>query len=160
MEADPIILEQLPAMKKSLRVAFVTETYPPEVNGVANTAARFVEGLRARNHEIQLVRPRQGSADLAGEAARFQEVLMRGLPITRYPSLKMGLPAKQALVSLWSRHRPDVVHIVTEGPLGWSALQAAHKLKLPVSSDFRTNFHAYSRHYGIGWLQKPIAAYL
>ena len=160
MEADPIILEQLPAMKKSLRVAFVTETYPPEVNGVANTAARFVEGLRARNHEIQLVRPRQGSADLAGEAARFQEVLMRGLPIPRYPSLKMGLPAKQALVSLWSRHRPDVVHIVTEGPLGWSALQAAHKLKLPVSSDFRTNFHAYSRHYGIGWLQKPIAAYL
>jgi glycosyltransferase involved in cell wall biosynthesis len=52
------------------------------------------------------------------------------------------------------------VHIVTEGPLGWSALQAARKLKLPVCSDFRTNFHAYSRHYGIGWLKKPIAAYL
>ena len=53
-----------------------------------------------------------------------------------------------------------MVHIVTEGPLGWSALQAALKLKLPVSSDFRTNFHAYSRHYGVGWLQRPIAAYL
>ena len=160
METDSIILEQLPAMKKSLRVAFVTETYPPEVNGVANTAAQFVEGLRARNHEILLVRPRQSRADHAGGDAGFREVLMRGLPIPRYPGLKMGLPAKQALVNMWSRHRPDVVHIVTEGPLGWSALQAAHKLKLPVSSDFRTNFHAYSRHYGIGWLQKPIAAYL
>jgi glycosyltransferase involved in cell wall biosynthesis len=72
----------------------------------------------------------------------------------------MGLPAKRALTGLWSRHRPDIVHIVTEGPLGWSALEVAHKLKIPVSSDFRTNFHAYSRHYGIGWLQKPIAAYL
>jgi len=52
------------------------------------------------------------------------------------------------------------VHIATEGPLGWSALQAAHRLQLPVSSDFRTNFHAYSRHYGIGWLKQPIIAYL
>jgi glycosyltransferase involved in cell wall biosynthesis len=160
MEADGIMLEHLPVTKKALRVAFVTETYPPEVNGVANTAACFVEGLRARNHEIQLVRPRQNRADQAGGDAGFRQVLMRGLPIPRYPGLKMGLPAKQALISMWSRHRPDVVHIVTEGPLGWSALQAAHKLRLPVSSDFRTNFHAYSRHYGIGWLQKPIAAYL
>ncbi len=160
MKNDPIILEQLPVMKKSLRVAFVTETYPPEVNGVANTAAQFVEGLRRNNHEIQLVRPRQNSADQAGAASGLDEVLMRGLPIPRYPGLKMGLPAKQPLVRLWARHRPDVVHIVTEGPLGWSALQAAHKLRIPVTSDFRTNFHVYSQHYGIGWLQKPIAAYL
>jgi len=160
MQTDSILLEQLPVLKKSLRVAFVTETYPPEVNGVANTAAQFVEGLRARNHEIQLVRPRQNRSDRAGEARGLEEVLMRGLPIPRYPTLKMGLPAKQALTAMWARHRPDIVHIVTEGPLGWSALQAAHKLKIPVSSDFRTNFHAYSRHYGIGWLQKPIAAYL
>jgi glycosyltransferase involved in cell wall biosynthesis len=52
------------------------------------------------------------------------------------------------------------VHVVTEGPLGWSALQAAQRLRLPVVSDFRTNFHAYSRHYGVGWLHKPIVAYL
>jgi glycosyltransferase involved in cell wall biosynthesis len=61
---------------------------------------------------------------------------------------------------LWSAHRPDVVHIVTEGPLGWSALQAATHLKLPMVSDFRTNFHAYSRHYGVGWLRTPVMAYL
>ena len=53
-----------------------------------------------------------------------------------------------------------MVHIVTEGPLGWSALQAAAQLRLPVVSDFRTNFHAYSRHYGIGWLRTPVMAYL
>jgi glycosyltransferase involved in cell wall biosynthesis len=44
--------------------------------------------------------------------------------------------------------------------LGWSALQAAKKLKLPVSSDFRTNFHAYSDHYGIGWLRGAIMNYM
>ena len=158
--SNAIVFEQLPAIRKSLRIAVVTETYPPEVNGVAMTVAHFIEGLRKRNHEVQLVRPRQDSSDCAGNHERFHEVLMRGLPIPRYPSLKMGLPAKKSLVQLWTMHRPDLVHIVTEGPLGWSALQAALKLKLPMTSDFRTNFHAYSRHYGIGWLKKPIAAYL
>jgi glycosyltransferase involved in cell wall biosynthesis len=72
----------------------------------------------------------------------------------------MGLPAKRELHRLWAKQRPDIVHIATEGPLGWSALQVARKLKLPVSTDFRTNFHAYSQHYGIGWLSGAIRVYL
>jgi glycosyltransferase involved in cell wall biosynthesis len=151
-----ILVDEVQASRRSLRLAVVTETYPPEVNGVALTIYRFVEGLRLRGHDVQLIRPRQTRHDDGAS----HEVIMRGLPIPRYPHLKMGLPSKNALVKLWSVHRPDVVHIVTEGPLGWSALQAATKLKLPVTSDFRTNFHAYSGHYGIGWLKKPILAYL
>ena len=160
--ADPldIVVTHHPAAQRSLRVAVVTETYPPEVNGVSLTVARVVEGLQRRNHAVQLVRPRQTPAEEAGHSPRFHEVLMRGLPIPRYPHLRMGVPSKKSLVQLWSTQRPDVVHIATEGPLGWSALQAALHLKLPVTSDFRTNFHAYSRHYGIGWLRKPIMAYL
>lgn len=157
---SPIRVEHYPAATRSLRVAFVTETYPPEVNGVSLTIAKTVDGLHKRNHDIQLIRPRQTSGDAPGSFPRFHEVLMRGLPIPMYPHLKMGLPAKKALVRLWSRARPDVVHIATEGPLGWSALQAAKRLKLPVTSDFRTNFHAYSRHYGVGWMRAPIMAYL
>lgn len=151
---------EFPPQRRSLRVAVVTETYPPEVNGVARTIACVVEGLRARNHEVQLIRPSQTKGEQAGSDVRFHEVLMRGLPIPRYPHLRMGLASKKALVSLWSQRRPDVVHIATEGPMGWTALQAARQLKLPVCSDFRTNFHAYSKHYGIGWLHKPIMAYL
>jgi glycosyltransferase involved in cell wall biosynthesis len=155
-----LLVENFPPSQRSLRVALVTETYPPEVNGVALTIDRLVRGLQSRNHDIQLVRPRQTRADQGDSQPGFEQVLMRGLPIPRYPHLRMGLPAKKALVSMWSLRRPDVVHIATEGPLGWSALQAARKLKLPVSTDFRTNFHAYSSHYGVGWLKKPIAAYL
>ncbi|MGE0876649.1 MAG: glycosyltransferase family 4 protein [Burkholderiales bacterium] len=154
-------LERLPAARRSLRVAVVTESYPPEVNGVATTIARFVEGLRQRNHSVQIVRPRQEADRGAADAPdRGRDFLVRGLPIPRYPDLKMGLPAKKALARLWTYERPDVVHLVTEGPLGWSALQAAARLRIPMCSDFRTNFHAYSRHYGIGWLNKPILAYL
>ena len=156
----PIVVEHMPPARRSLRIAVVTETYPPEVNGVALTLQRVVEGLHALQHDIQLIRPRQTEADLARRADRLDEVLMRGVPIPRYPAMKMGMPANKALGQLWSRQRPDIVYIATEGPLGWSALQIAHKLKLPVCSDFRTNFHAYSRHYGIGWLYRPVMSYL
>lgn len=161
-EADSLLVDHYLPARRSLRLAMVTETYPPEVNGVAATISRVVDGLRQRGHQLQLVRPRQdhGAALAATDDAHFAEVLLRGLPIPRYPQLKMGLPARRALLRLWTAQRPDVVHIVTEGPLGWSALQAAAKLRLPVVSDFRTNFHAYSAHYGVGWLRGPVMAYL
>ncbi|WP_254668141.1 glycosyltransferase family 1 protein [Hydrogenophaga sp. PML113] len=158
--AETILVEAFPAARPSLRLAVVTETWPPEINGVSLTLSRLVQGLRARNHEVQLIRPRQTREDAARSDPGFHEVLMRGMPIPRYPELKLGLPGKGALVRAWTLRRPDLVHIATEGPLGWSALQAARRLRLPVTSDFRTNFHAYSQHYGVGWLKTPIVAYL
>ncbi len=156
----PIVLEDFPASRPSLRIAVVTETWPPEVNGVAVTLAKLVQSLSHRNHDVQLIRPRQTKGDTPLRDSTLEEVLMRGMPIPRYPELKLGLPSKKTLVKTWTLRRPDVVHIATEGPLGWSALQAAKVLKLPVTSDFRTNFQSYSKHYGVGWLRKPIVAYL
>lgn len=160
MNDTSFVLEELSPARAALRVAVVTETYPPEVNGVAMTLERIVGGLQQRGHQMQLVRPRQHAAEHPATEARFEEVLKPGVGIPRYDGLKLGLPAKQALFRLWSVKRPDVVHIATEGPLGWSALAAALKLKLPVSTGFHTNFHRYSRHYGVGFLNKPITAYL
>jgi glycosyltransferase involved in cell wall biosynthesis len=144
---------------RKLRIAVVTETYPPEINGVAMTISRMVEGLR-QYHSVELIRPRQNKLDSAMHEPTLQEVLVRGFTIPHYPDLKLGLPAKRLLIRRWSENRPDVVHLVTEGPLGSSALSAARKLGIPVSSDFHTNFHSYSRHYGFGWLYKTVAAHL
>jgi glycosyltransferase involved in cell wall biosynthesis len=143
-----------------LQIALVTETYLPEVNGVAITIGRMVQGLRQRGHRIHLIRPRQFKQDISAQETTYRETLVSGMPIPGYPELKSGLPAKGLLTRLWKQQRPDVVHIATEGPLGWSALSAARKLNIPVSTDFHTNFHSYTQHYGIGLLKKPIAAYL
>ena len=160
VHSDQILVEEYPANSPSLRLSVVTETWPPEINGVSLTLSKLVQGLCARNHQVQLIRPRQTRVDQALHHTGFEELLMRGMPIPRYPELKLGLPGKRALIQAWTLRRPDLVHIATEGPLGWSALQAARRLRLPVTSDFRTNFHAYSQHYGVGWLRKPIVAYL
>ena len=55
-ESARALTPALPA-PPTLRLAVVTETYPPEVNGVSMTLARFVEGLRQRQHHVQMVRP-------------------------------------------------------------------------------------------------------
>lgn len=158
--SDEFLLQIFAPRPQPLRIALVTETYPPEVNGVAMTLGRQVSDLLARGHQIQLIRPRQSVADRATRSEQLEEVLKIGVPIPRYAGLKLGLPAKTALVRQWRLRRPDLVHIATEGPLGWSALAAAQKLRLPVSTDFHTNFHSYSKHYGAGWLRRPILAYL
>jgi len=143
-----------------LSIAMVTETFPPEVNGVARTMGLIVKGLRARGHDLQLVRPRQGDADRAAEAAGFRELLRPGFRIPRYPQLRMGFPSKGFLMREWREERPDVVHIATEGPLGGSALGAALALGIPVATDFHTNFDAYSGHYGIGLLARLVRLHL
>ncbi len=156
----PITVENFEPAQRFLRIAIVTETWPPEVNGVAVTLSKLIHHLGLRHHTIQLIRPRQDRNDEGLEQTGWSELLLRGLPIPRYPQLKLGLPSKKALIKAWSTKRPDLVHIATEGPLSWSALQAAQTLRLPVTSDFRTNFHSYCQHYGVGWLSKPIVAYL
>ena len=139
-----------------LRVALVTETYPPEVNGVALTLARLVDGLREYGHRVQVIRPRQEGNDIGGP----DDLLVPGLPIPGYPGLRFGLPAHRKLRSRWQSERPDIVHVATEGPLGAAAVGAARSLGLPVSSGFHTNFRAYSRHYRLGWLRGVVGSHL
>ncbi len=147
-------------MKPPLKIALVSETYIPEINGVAITIGRMVHGLCARGHDIHMIRPRQHKQDNAASQEGYRETLVSGMPIPGYSGLKSGLPARGFLLRLWQQQRPDIVHIVTEGPLSWSALSAARKLNIPISTDFHTNFHSYTQHYGIGLLKWPIAAYL
>lgn len=147
-------------LEPRLRIALVTETYPPEINGVAMTIQRMVDGLTDAGHRIQLIRPRQASSDTGVNTPAFEELLAHGWKVPRYEGLRFGLPAKAALVRAWSHQRPDLVHVATEGPLGWTAVSAATRLKLPVTSDFHTNFDQYSKHYGVGWLKGPVSNYL
>ncbi len=143
-----------------LKFALVTETFKPEINGVAMTLGKITECLSNNQHQVQVIRPKQNNQDAPADTQNFKEVLVTGMPIPFYKHLKFGFPAKNRLIKLWSGNKPDVVHIATEGPLGWSALQAAKKLNIPVISSYHTNFHQYSKHYGASFLMRPIESYL
>ncbi|MGP0172038.1 glycosyltransferase family 4 protein [Pseudomonas sp. NCHU5208] len=142
----------------SLHIALISETFPPEINGVANTLGRLVEGLRGRGHRVQLVRPRQASD--TGTQSDAELLLTRGWPLPGYPGLQWGQSSLHKLLRRWQRQRPDVLYIATEGPLGLSALRAARRLGVPVVSGFHTNFQQYTGHYGVGLLTRALTNYL
>lgn len=150
----------------SRKIAIVSETFPPEINGVANTLHYLCRELLASGHRLQIIRPLQrGEARQApfrppATPAMEEVVVVAGLPLPGYPELRLGLPSGRRLIRLWTRQRPDAVYVATEGPLGWSAVQAARRLGIPASSGFHTNFHSYSRYYRAGFLQPLITAYL
>lgn len=141
----------------SLHIALVSETFPPEVNGVANTLGRLCQGLRERGHRLQLVRPRQADDTATNDD---QLLLTRGWPLPGYAGLQWGQSSLHKLLRRWQRNRPDVLYIATEGPLGLSALRAARRLGIPVVSGFHTNFQQYSDHYGFGLLTRLLTGYL
>ena len=135
-----------------MRYAIVTETWPPEVNGVALTVQLLEAGLRTRGHAVSLVRPEQPGSP----PATTGETLVAGIALPRYAGLRAGLPCTRRLTRLWSASRPDVIYVATEGPLGWSALRAARKLDIPAATGFHTRFDEYMRNYGFPWLE-PVA---
>jgi glycosyltransferase involved in cell wall biosynthesis len=132
-----------------MRYAIVTETYSPEVNGVALTVKSLEDGLRNRGHDVEVIRPKQ----FAEQAASDDEIIVAGLPLPRYPGLRFGLPVVGRLVDAWRRRRPDAIYVATEGPLGWAALRAARKLNIATASGFHTRFDEYMRDYGIPFLR-------
>src|SRR5450755_2320440 len=142
---------------RPMRIAYVSETYPPELNGVSLTVERTVRFLRARGHNVELIRPRQ-----PGEAAldASDELRTLGCAIPVYRELRFGLARIAPLVRRFQRTRPELVHLATPGPLAWAALAAARSLGITATSDFRTNFHQYSGYYRLGFLATPVLGLL
>ncbi|MDN5510633.1 MAG: glycosyltransferase, partial [Pseudomonas sp.] len=85
----------------SLHITLITETFPPEINGVANTLGRLCEGLRSRGHQVELVRPRQNTDK--SRSSDDQLLLCRGWPLPGYPGLQWGQSSMRKLLRRWSR---------------------------------------------------------
>ena len=141
-----------------MKICIVTETYPPEVNGVAMTLHRISTELRKQGHSVSIVRPRQSSE--AQNATYATETIVTGLPLPGYDGLRFGLPCRRKLRKLWNKETPDIVYAGTEGPLGQSAIRAAEDLKIPIVSGFHTNFHEYMKHYKLPILAKVVQGFL
>lgn len=142
------------------RISIVTETYAPEVNGVANTLGHLVNGLQAKGIQVQVVRPRQNANDDSGLRDGVESVTLPGLPIPGYSGLKFGLPSWFKVKRALKTFSPQAIYVATEGPLGVVASMVAKRLRVPVLSGFHTNFHQYFEHYHLGLLKGLAYQYL
>ncbi len=135
-----------------MKIDIVTDTFGPDVNGVAMTLGRLCDGMRRRGHRVHVIH--------TGEFAGPGESCSASVPLPGYREVRVGLPEPFKLRSRWTRKRPDAIYVATESPLGKSALKAANALGIPVATGFHTNFHQYMEQYRMGGLQPMAMAYL
>ncbi len=133
-----------PIGSRPLRVVLVSETWPPEINGVAMTLQRWALGLRSAGHAVFAIGPR-----LSEPGTMDGWLSLPGLPIPGYSQLRFGLPLGRRIQRALCRWQVDVAYVATQGPMGYAAVRACHRLGVPVVSGFHTRFDQYMRHYGL-----------
>lgn len=143
-----------------MKLSIVTDTFPPDINGVAMTLERLSAGLLARGHTVEVIRPRTHGFNGGSSQDGFTEIGLPGLPIPGYPMAGIGWATSRFFRRRWSRERPDVVYIATEAFLGFAALRAARKLGIRVVSGYHTHFPKYLSGYRCGLLAPLVGKWL
>lgn len=138
-----------------MRVALICETFLPDVNGVTTTLCRLLEHLQGAGHEALLFAPHGAPAEYAGVPV----VPLGGMPLPMYPEVKLT-PPQPGITAHLRRFRPSLLHLVGPAVIGAAVPLIANNLRLPLVASYHTDFGAYSRHYGLGFLQSAVNTWL
>jgi len=141
----------------AVRIALVTDTYTPQVNGVTTVVQRIARLLRAAGHAAAVVAPRYPDR-AAGN--RNDELRVPSLPFPPYPSVRLSLPFGHRVDGYLARFAPDLVHLHTEGPLGTIGRRWALRADVPLVTTFHTQFPQYARYYGLPALEALVWRWL
>jgi phosphatidylinositol alpha 1,6-mannosyltransferase len=131
-------------MIDSLRVAVVTESFLPQVNGVTNSVLRVLETLAANGHEAIVIAPDSENAPTTYAGFRVKRVpslAVKGL-------LPVGFP-QRSMEPLIEGFNPDVIHLASPFFLGKYATRIAQRLRIPTLSIYQTDVAGFARHYGL-----------
>lgn len=138
-----------------MRLAVVTETFLPKMDGIVRTLLQLLDYLAQYGHEALVIAPGEGPRTVAG----FPIVRVPGVRFPLYPEIRLA-PVAPSLRRRLEAFRPDVVHLAGPCVLGVAGLRAARRLRLPVAGHFQTDLARYARHFGFGALSPLMWRYL
>ena len=138
-----------------MRIAVVSDTYPPQVNGVARTLARTADAMRSRGHEVLVLTTSDPGAADDPAVHRFPS-----RAFWLYPQLQASLPGWRAVARVFQDWKPDLVHVATPFGVGLAGRAAARRLGIPLVSSYHTSFSQYTAYYGLSVLAAPGWAFL
>lgn len=127
-----------------MKVAIVSESFLPAVNGVTNTVRHCADRLLATGHEVMIVAPGPGLASYRGAPV----VRVRSVGLPGYRTFSVGLP-DGAVHKALADFRPDVVHLASPFALGYVGLRAARRLDIPTVAVYQTDVAGFARQYGV-----------
>lgn len=139
-----------------MRILFCTDTFLPEINGVTTVLATMRDGLRRRGHEVLVAAPSYGR--LTEDESGVHR--LSAVPCPGYSQVRLSWPWGRGLGRRFDAFAPDLVHVVTEGPLGLFGREFARHRGLPLASSFHTDFPRYARRYLGEFAVRPTRAWL
>ncbi len=142
-----------------MRFMIVSDTFPPDINGVARTLQTWARGLAKRGHDVQVITTTE---DAGAENAPFgvKVSAVAALPMPGYDGIRLGMVSRAQMLGHMQRQGTDSMYVAVETPMGLNAIRAAKDAGVPVVSGFHTNFHTYSRDYRLPILRDGAAWYL
>ncbi len=124
-----------------MKVAIVTESFLPSINGVTNSVLRVIDTLLAEGHEVLVVAP-------TSEGPSY-----RGVPVIKSPAVVLGgfpvaIPTPFVSAAL-DRFEPDVIHVAAPFWLGGEAIAYGHRRGVPTVAIYQTDVAGYMKRYGL-----------
>ncbi|MGW7497585.1 glycosyltransferase family 4 protein [Streptomyces luteogriseus] len=129
-----------------MRVVIVTESFPPDVNGVAHCALQTARHLVDRGHAPVVVAPAPAPGHRPDGSAPCPVVHVPSLPLPGYPQVRVALPSRRLAATL-AEHRAEVVHLASPFVLGVRGMAAAARLGIPAVAVYQTDLAGYARTY-------------
>ncbi|MBX7554513.1 glycosyltransferase family 1 protein [Streptomyces sp. NPDC004232] len=129
-----------------MRVVIVTESFPPDVNGVAHCALQTARHLVDRGHSPLVVAPAPAPGSAPDTDAPCPVVRVPSLPLPGYPQVRVALPSRRLAAALLD-HRADLVHLASPFVLGVRGMAAAARLGIPAVAVYQTDLAGYARTY-------------
>ncbi len=142
---------------EGMRIAIITESFPPDVNGVAHCVVRVAENLVRKGHHPMVIAP-ESARTTPGADSQFPYPVERvpSVPLPGYPAFRLGLPAPRARRAI-TRHRTEVVHLASPVALGAWGCRVARALELPMVAVYQTDLPSYARAYRLGAVTEAFA---
>lgn len=129
-----------------MRVVIVTESFPPDVNGVAHCALQTARHLVDRGHAPLVVAPATAAGHGPDALAPCPVVRVPSLPLPGYPQVRVALPSRRVAAAI-TEHRADIVHLASPFILGVRGMAAASRLGVPAVAVYQTDLAGYARTY-------------
>ncbi|AXI08848.1 glycosyltransferase family 1 protein [Oceanobacillus zhaokaii] len=140
-----------------MKIAIFTDTYAPDVNGVAKTLERFTSYLEGNQVEFRVFAPRSTvNKDLfSKDVSRFVS-----LPLFLYKECSFAIPNMLQIREELLEFKPDLIHVATPFNLGLCGLHYAKKLDIPIVGSYHTDFDKYLEYYDLQFLSKMLWKYM
>ncbi len=107
-----------------MKIALITDAWRPQINGVVTTLVELVEQLIAKGHVVEVIHPD----------------LFKTRPCPGYAGIDLAIKPYAQLSQQLDHFKPEIIHVATEGPLGWAARKYCLKRQLPFTTAFHTRF--------------------